>query len=107
MAVKDRSGANEARIALSCMYYFSLIPQFRHKIMPDLWAATRSRSFRDCLVFFNKTNHNGCNLMSNDIIIIDSGAYGGTLAEHLVPSVESILLLEHGNQDLSERKTGG
>jgi choline dehydrogenase-like flavoprotein len=45
--------------------------------------------------------------MSNDIIIIDSGAYGGALAEHLVPSVESILLLEHGNQDLSERKTGG
>jgi len=75
--------------------------------MPDLWAATRSRSFRDCLVFFNEANHDGWNLIRNDIIVIDSGACGGTLAQHLVPSVESILLLEHGNQDLSERKTGG
>jgi hypothetical protein len=45
--------------------------------------------------------------MRNDIIVIDSGACGGTLAQHLVPSVESILPLEHGNQDLSERKIGG
>jgi choline dehydrogenase-like flavoprotein len=38
--------------------------------------------------------------MSNgnyDIIIIGSGAGGGTLARHLAPSGKSILLLERGD----------
>ena len=59
---------------------------------------------------FSKANHNGCNLMSNgtyDIIIIGSGAGGGTLARQLAPSGKSILLLECGDQDLSQRETGG
>ena len=47
--------------------------------------------------------------MSNgtyDIIIIGSGAGGGTLARQLAPSGKSILPLERGDQDLSERETG-
>ena len=35
--------------------------------------------------------------MSYDIIIIGSGAGGGTLAAHLAPSGKKILLLERGD----------
>jgi choline dehydrogenase-like flavoprotein len=48
--------------------------------------------------------------MSNftyDIFIIGSGAGGATLARRLAPSGKSILLLEYGDQDQSERETGG
>jgi choline dehydrogenase-like flavoprotein len=34
---------------------------------------------------------------SPDVVIIGSGAGGGTLARHLVPSCKSILLLERGD----------